>query len=134
MSTVAEDIADWLESRSLGSKSGSPPPRIFQSQMLDTPDDAILIVEGGGAAAERSHDGRRILNPGITVIVRAASDGFTAGYQLAQDIEDALLDLTNTAINGRLYQGTIPLSDVADLGKDESDRWKWSMNFLVKKS
>ncbi len=134
--TIAEDVADWLIVKGLNlSKAAAPPAgsaRLFQSEMLDKPDFGVLIVEGAGQATLRSHDLRREKNPGITVIIRAASDGFAAGYLLAHDIEETLLDLTNTTINGRLYKGTIPLGDVADLGKDAADRWKWSVNFLVK--
>lgn len=126
--TVPEDIADYLISLSLATGKNVD---VFQG-MLDgnPPDNAIFIKEDGGLGAERSLDGRRILNPGINIIVRRTD--YNDGYSLARRIYDAMLDLANTAIQGRPYIGLNPLGDVNLLGRDESNRWKWSMNFIVK--
>lgn len=128
--TIAEDIADYLISLSLATGKNVD---VFQG-MLDgnSPDNAIFINEGGGAGAERSLDGARILNPGILIIVRRVSNEFNEGYDLAQRIYNAMLDLSNTAIGGRPYIGLNPLGDVSLLGRDEANRWKWAMNFVVK--
>lgn len=127
--TVAEDLADYLISLSLATAKNAD---VFQSTLEDEPDNAILIKEGGGQGASRTLDGRRILNPGIMIIVRRQADQYNEGYDLAHRIYDAMLDLANTAIEGRAYIGLAPLGDVSELGRDERDRWKWSMNFVVR--
>lgn len=127
--TIAEDLSDYLIVRGLATTKGVD---IHQGMMTDEPDNGILIVEGGGLGAARTLDGRRILNPGITIIVRRQADQYNAGYELANLIYDAMLDLANTGIEGRPYIGANPLGDVSLLGRDERDRWKWSMNFVVK--
>lgn len=128
MTTIAEDIALHLENRGFGTRGTD----IWHHVLRDEPDDAVLISEGGGQGAARSLDGARIINEGVSVIVRAAQDGFQAGYTRAHGIYDAMLDLTNTAIDGRRYIGANPLGDVGFLGRDEKERWKWSMSFIVK--
>lgn len=130
MTTMASDIADYLESLGLGTKGTD----IHQSEEKDEPHDAVLLTEGGGLGADRSHDMRRILNPGLLIIVRAAHQNFNAGYERAHNIYDAMLDLANTAIAGNRYLGVNPLGDVTEIGRDEQDRWKWSMNFVVKRT
>jgi hypothetical protein len=127
--TFAEDIADYLISRGLATAKGTD---IHQSMMEDEPANGILIREGGGQGASRTLDGRRILNPGIMIIVRRQADQYNAGYELAHLIYDAMLDLANTGIEGRAYIGLVPLGDISELGRDERDRWKWSMNFVVR--
>lgn len=133
MGTMANDVAEYLEGLGLVTFTGANRD-VFQAAMDDDPDDAVLLIEGGGQAADRSHDLRRDLNPGLTVVVRAAEDKYNEGYTRAHDIYDALLDFMHTAINGTSYKGTVPVGDISDLGRDERDRWKWSMIFVVKKS
>lgn len=128
MTTVSEDITLFLEIRGFGTRGVD----LWHHLLRDEPDDAVLIFEGGGDGADRSLDGARILNPGVTIIVRAAQAAFQTGYDKARGIYDAMLDLTNTAIDGRRYIGANPLGDVGFLGRDEKDRWKWSMSFVVK--
>lgn len=130
---MAQDIAEWLEGRSLVTFNGANRD-VFQSFMRDDVDDAVLLLEGGGTAPDRSHDLRRVRNPAITVVVRAGVDNFVAGYERTQNIYDALLELMHTSINGNDYKGTVPVGDISDLGRDEKDRYKWSMIFVVKKS
>lgn len=132
---MASDLADYLEGLGLVTKTG-PGRDVFQSKLEDvgTPDDAVLLVEGGGRSADRSNDGRRDLNIGVAITVRAATDQFVAGYQRARNIYDAMLDLVNVGINGTVYKGAVPLGDVSDLGRDENKRYKWSMSFVVKNS
>lgn len=128
MPTIAADIALWLETRGLGTRGVD----IFDTLVRDEPDDAILISEGGGTGADRSLDGAVNLNQGVIIIVRAAPARFQEGYDLAHEIYKALIDLTNTAIDGRRYIGTNPLGDVSHIGRDERDRWKWTQNHIVK--
>ena len=130
--TKLEDIADFLVNRGLVTAKGVD---IHQGMMPDEQPPSglnVLLVQGGGLSADRTHDTRRILNPGVLVVVRADAGLYTEGLALAESIYDAMLDLTNTAIDGQRYIGTNPVGDVADLGRDEADRWKFTMRFVVK--
>ncbi len=130
MTTLAEDLIDILVTKGRGTKNVD----MFQSHMDDEPDDAVLILEGGGQGAQRTMDFRRILNPSVAIVVRAGKQNFAAGYALAHAIYDDLLDLSNTAINQNAIIGCNPIGSVSDIGRDEKDRNKWSMNFIVKRT
>ena len=131
MSTVAEDLASYLQDRGLVNKDGPGTRDVFQFYMRDEPDAGVLISQGGGLSAQRSHDLRSMLNPGIVIVVR--DPVFTTGQQRAQDIYDALLEISNTASNGNRLVGANPIGDITEVGRDESDRFKWSMNFVIKR-
>ena len=131
MSTVAEDLASYLQDRGLVNKDGPGTRDVFQFYMRDKPDAGVLISQGGGLSAQRSHDLRSIMNPGVVIVVR--DPVFTTGQQRAQDIYDALLEISNTASNGNRLVGANPVGDITEVGRDESDRFKWSMNFVIKR-
>lgn len=131
MSTVADDLASYLQDRGLVNKDGPGTRDVFQFFMRDKPDAGVLISQGGGLSAQRSHDLRSMLNQGVVIIVR--DPVFIAGEQRAQDIYDALLEISNTASNGNRLVGANPIGDITEVGRDESDRFKWSMNFVIKR-
>lgn len=131
MSTVAEDLARYLEDRGLVNLTGPGARDVFQFKMEDEPHAGVLISQGGGLSAQRSHDLRRILNQGVVIIVR--DPVFVAGEQRTQDIYNALLDISNTSSNGSRLIGANPVGDITEVGRDERDRFKWSMNFVIKR-
>lgn len=131
MSTVADDLASYLQDRGLVNKDGPGTRDVFQFFMRDKPDAGVLISQGGGLSAQRSHDLRSMLNQGVVIVVR--DPVFTTGQQRAQDIYDALLEISNTASNGNRLVGANPVGDITEVGRDEKDRFKWSMNFVVKR-
>lgn len=132
MSTVGNDLASYLQDRGLVNKDGPGTRNVFQFEMGDTPDAGVLISQGGGLSAQRSHDLRSMMNQGVVIIVRDAV--FATGEQRAQDIHDALLEISNTASNGSRLVGANPVGDITEVGRDERDRFKWSMNFVIKRS
>ena len=131
MSTVADDLASYLQDRGLVNKDGPGTRDVFQFFMRDKPDAGVLISQGGGLSAQRSHDLRSMLNQGVVIVVR--DPVFITGEQRAQDIYDALLEISNTASNGNRLVGANPIGDITEVGRDESDRFKWSMNFVIKR-
>lgn len=133
MATVASDLADYLDSLGLVTKTGAGRD-VFQRHMGDDPDDAVLIATGSGKSPDMSHDLRRVRNPLVAITVRAGSENEAAGEQRTDDIFEAMLVLANTALGGSQYMGVLALGDISELGRDERDRFKWSMNFVVKKS
>lgn len=130
--TTAAVIADYLDGLGLVTKSGAGRD-VFQRYMRDEPDDAVLIATGSGRTPDMSHDLRRIRNPIIAITVRAADDNEAAGEQRADDIFEAMLVLNNTAFGGERVIGAVAIGEVLDMGRDDRDRFAWSMNFLVKK-
>ncbi|MCP4201162.1 MAG: hypothetical protein GY769_04430 [bacterium] len=131
MTTVAQDLARYLEDRGLVTMSGAGKD-VFQFSMEDEPGDAVLIKKGGGMAAQRSHDLRRIKNETVAVIVRDRV--FLTGEVRSDEIYDALLDISNTASDGSVLLGAVPLGGIAEMGRDERKRFKWTMNFVIKRT
>lgn len=131
MSTVADDLASYLQDRGLVNLTGPGTRDVFKDDMGDEPASAVLISKGGGLAAQRSHDLKSVKNQGVVIVVR--DNVYLDGDQRAQDIYDALLEISNTASNGSRLIGANPLGDITYIGRDERDRYKWSMNFVVKR-
>lgn len=132
--TKLGDIADFLIGRGLVLTRGVDIHQGDGAMGSDQPATGLNVelVQGGGLSADRTLDQSRILNPGVQIVVRANSDMYSEGLQLAEQIYDAMLDLTNTAIDGQRYIGTNPVGDITELGRDENDRWKFSLRFVVK--
>lgn len=132
MSAVADDLASYLQDWGLVNKTGPGTKDVFRDVLMDEPAAAVLIAKGGGLAAQRSHDLRSVMNQGVAITVR--DDVYLDGEQRAQDIYDALLEISNTSANGNRLIGANPLGDITYIGRDERDRHKWSMNFVIKKA
>lgn len=132
MSAVADDLASYLQDWGLVNLTGIGTRDVFKDDMGDEPSSAVLITKGGGLAAQRSHDLRSVMNQGVVIVVR--DDVYVDGDQRAQDIYDALLEISNTSANGNRLIGANPLGDITYIGRDERDRFKWSMNFVIKRA
>lgn len=93
-------------------------------------DKQILVLNGVGSPADPKE---LFENPGLQIIVRGAKrDADHLVYTVAKTVSDFLLALPDSVdISGVCYTGFEETSNIANLGKDENERFLYSMNFTT---
>lgn len=94
------------------------------------PDEQVLVLNGVGSPADPKETYE---NPGLQIIVRGKKGlADHEVYTTAKAISDFLLaQLDNVEISGVCYTGFEESSNIANLGKDENERFMYSMNFTT---
>lgn len=110
MSSLTADIKTLLTSVS----------GVYIGNMPATPDNAICIYNTGGY--KRSLSGTYLEEPTFMIQVRNTS--YATGETLCNTIKDLLHGVKTTKILMVEQQG-----DVLDIGRDESNRQEFSLNF-----
>lgn len=123
------DVMTLIEDNNLG----VPEDNLFGGEW-GKPDEQILVLEGVGVPSDLKES---FENPGIQILVR----GPVAGQEKSRDIDvytkaKAVYDLLvsqddSVLINDVCYTGFEPTSNIAPLGKDENERFMYSMNFTT---
>ena len=93
-------------------------------------DEQVLVLNGVGVAADPKE---LYENPGLQIIVRGKKGlADHEVYTRAKSISDFLLaQLDNVEISGVCYTGFEESSNIANLGKDDNERFVYSMNFTT---
>ena len=93
-------------------------------------DKQILVLNGVGAGADPKE---LFENPGLQIIVRGNKrEADHLVYTAAKAVSDFLLALPDAVeISGVCYTGFEESSNIANLGKDENERFLYSMNFTT---
>jgi len=128
MNPPSEDIVEILEQSSVG--IGTFATDLFLHQMPDTPDACISVHDTGGFDPE-PHDYNK---PTVQVRVRGDKMGYLDAWNQAEDIKDALHELTNETFGGTRYIQIMMQGDILDIGDDEKGRPVLTLNFLVHRS
>lgn len=123
------DVMTLIEDNNLG----VPEDNLFGGEW-GKPDEQILVLEGVGVPSDLKES---FENPGVQILVR----GPVAGQEKSRDIDvytkaKAVYDLLvsqddSVLINDVCYTGFEPTSNIAPLGKDENERFMYSMNFTT---
>lgn len=94
------------------------------------PDSQILVKEGVGFPVDQAEIYQQ---PGVQVLVRGdVLEADLDVYRRAKQVSDYLLTLSDaTEINGVCYRGFEEGSTIGPLGKDENERFIYSMNFYT---
>lgn len=98
------------------------------------PDEQTLVLDGVGVPSELKDT---FENPGFQIICRGSKPSDTGYrdidvYQKAKAISNFLLAQTDhVEIQGVCYTGFEPSTNIAPLGKDENERFMYSMNFTT---
>ena len=93
---------------------------VYIGSMPTTPDNAVCIYNTGGFS--RSLSGTEVEEP--TFQVRVRNTVYATGETLCNTVKDLLHGATSTKLLMIEQQG-----DILDLGRDESNRSEWSINF-----
>lgn len=97
-------------------------------------DSQVLVLEGVGFPSAQPDIYEQ---PGVQILVRGTKPGKTGHrdidvYVRAKAISDYLLTRPeNTEVNGVCYKSFEANSNIVPLGKDENERYMYSMNFYT---
>lgn len=125
MSSVALDIAEYLEDQSIGVVGTD----IFVGFQPDISDNIITIYVSGGSSPSIPID---LEYPSIQVVVRNTS--YATCESKAYSIFNALHTTGNTSIEGSTYQGIYANQQPFSLGKDDQNRSEFVINFRISKT
>lgn len=123
MATVTDDLYTYLAAQF--------PTETFQIGFLQPdPDRAIALVErptGAGEAETFVGPGRgpkiNMEQPTIQILVRTPPDDYRASRQLADDLYQALHNLTTLVLSGTRYALIEATQPPYNVGIDEQGRW-----------
>lgn len=130
MGLMLAEIADFLQTSGVGTKGttiiiGEVPGK------EDTDDLIVMLFETAGIASDHTLDGARDVNPGLMVRVRGKRNGYKAGREKAESVDNLLDGLANTTLGTHIYKFIIASHQPAYIGLDPKDRPEWSQNFRV---
>jgi len=130
MNSTAMDIAGFLET-GLWIRGTN----LFVGLFPDLPVQAICVYDTMGTSPDRYQDPMKAPTekPGVQITVRSAT--YDTGYHIARNVACALRLITNQTVVGdgdAVRYGIInQQGDILPLGKDERQRYTFSMSFSV---
>jgi hypothetical protein len=102
----------------------------FIGDMPDVPDNSICIYETGGYDSEIQLNKSIVERPTFQVRVRNTS--YVNASAKCDSIKLALNAITNITINSNQYIDVFLVGGNNCLGKDEKNRWIYTMNFKAR--
>ncbi len=96
--------------------------------MPKTPDKIIMVSDTGG----QDPNPKWLLDfPTIQVMVRGIVSGYLDTFREAKAVKDILLGINAQVIQGDRWDGVIQNGDLAFIGRDETMRPLFSVNFAI---
>jgi hypothetical protein len=133
---IARALAKWLDDAGLVTYSATSGGDCFLEHLPDSPDAAVMVLSTGGnplgAAATYGWD-----EPTVQLMVRGAADDPTTPAASAQALYDALQGLRYVTLDEggddevRLCSCTSLQTAPFNLGRDEKDRYRFTLNFAL---
>ena len=125
MAIYSSNIADYLQAQGVGTVATD----IFIGYMADTPNSCIAIIESGGTEPDPYLP---LQEPTFQVLIR--NTDFEAGQAKLLAVRNALHQLTATTlvVGGYYFYYILAISEGGHIGRDESQRDMFSINFRVK--
>lgn len=124
MSSPAKAIAQLLEDSSIS--LGTVGTNIFIGHEPAMPDNCITIFDTGGFESTPNYSYER-----PTVMVKVRNLSYDTGYDLAQDVHDALNGLCDVIEGSYRYIGIWVLSGPNSIGRDDNNRALFTINFRL---
>lgn len=123
MAVIVEDVAKLLEDGGFGSIGTD----IFGYQWGGT-DKQTLVMRGPGTPSDLKD---LYINDAVQILVRGSRNESPANVNaLADSIYKYMVgQAENTTINGCVYKGFEPTSNVASIGADDNERHIFALNF-----
>ena len=125
MNPVYYDVAFHLQSNGFGTLGDD----LFGGEWGDS-DKQILVIDGAGIPSPLKDSYEQ---PSVQILVRGNKlEPDYQVYRAAKLIYDFMVSLPETVeLNGTCYKGMEIGSNLAPLGKDENQRFIYSMNFTT---
>lgn len=103
---------------------------IFISTMPGEPDNCVCLYDTGGFSQEQYGYEKP------TIQIRVRNKSYLNGYNQARDLKYLIStgDYNNSDINGTRYILIKNSSDILYLGKDENNRFQFTINFQIHRS
>ncbi len=128
MSAPCIDIKDMLVSAGIGTFKAASGWGIYVSEEPTAPDTVVTVYDTGGQDSEPNI----LLDyPSVMVRVRGAPGDYAAAWSKAQAVKDALLGKSAATVNSTRYVGIWMKGDINYLGRDESRRPQFTLNFAI---
>ena len=99
---------------------------LFVGKMPATPNAAVTVMGSGGITPNPKF---LLDRPSIQVMIRGGVNGYSAAYDKAVEVNNALLGLPSQDVNGDRWVQINMIGDIVPLGFDSKNRAKFSINF-----
>ena len=126
MNPVSTDVKDLIEGSTFDLTYAV---NLFEGTLPATPDNCVGIFDAPGR--EQISD-IQYFRPGLNIRVRNKS--YSAGYALAESLQNYLHGLANVEINSTRYILFFQQGSIIPLGRDDHERAEWSINFRVQRT
>ena len=103
----------------------------YIGDMPDNPDNVLCIYETGGLEQEVDLNKNVISRPTFMIKVRDTS--YINGFARCDAIKSNLNTVTNSTVNSSFYLEILSVGGTNILGKDERERWSFTLNFRVRR-
>lgn len=127
MNAVSIDISQFLHDNGFGVINDD----LFAMEWREGKDAQTLIIDTSGRDSDQPVTYE---NPYFQILVRGAkNDDVNASYTVLKAIHDFIIeqDQNTIVINGDDYLGITPIGTLTPLGRDDNDRFVWSMNYFT---
>lgn len=128
MAEPEDGIKDLLVAAGVGTFAASSGWGIFIGPQPTKPDTTITIRE---YAAEAPMPKWLIDFPSVQTMIRGSPGGFVAAKTKAREVLDALHSIPSQDLNGDRWDSIRALNNPAYIGKDETERPMFSINFTL---
>lgn len=128
MTSFAQDMLDVLESAGVGQLAATEGWALHVSREPEAPPAPVTTVtlyDTGQHAAPLTH--LPDANPTLQARIRAAD--YSDGHAKAVQVRETFVGLPGFAKDGRVYQAVFVTADVAPIGRDDQDRYLFTVNF-----
>ena len=139
--SAADDIMAYLDSNSTKVTAAT---NLFKNAVAESSGRAVFVIPVPGLPAIEKFSGSvpAMTRPRVQIVTRSTKalggqgiPGSTATMDLAEDMRDLLVGVTNTSVNGITYQRIFALqSEPFNIGRDEAGRHLFSQNFQCLRS
>jgi len=130
MNSCADDIANYLQTRGIGSRRGKTGWVISVGQEPKDPVTAITVLDTGGGAPDTCE--QDIFYP--TFLVRVRAGKYAEGYSKCNEIMRMLTRASALTLGGSTYAFVQAETDVESLGKNDTDKEIFACVFRAMRS
>lgn len=120
---LADDITQYMATNGIGTLATD----LFEGNLPDSPDSAVVVIETGGTQPERELPFK---SPTFQVYIR--NQGYSAGRTKLDAVRALLHAIQNQTIGSTYFYYIFAISEGGHVGRDDNSRDLFSINFQCK--